>query len=195
MKLKNDKTLKIALTAVFACIVFVLSYFGSFVRIGTVSIALTMIPIVLGGIYIGPWAGAFLGTIFGLTVYFTDATAAPLIAENWFYTFLGCVVRAALAGWIPALLYKLIARKNEMLGTIVASVVGPIVNTVVFLFCMIVLFGDFWSPKAAADGKSLLMWWITAIGVFNFLVEFLTTVVITPILAQPLLALKKLMEQ
>ena len=105
------------------------------------------------------------------------------------------MVRAALAGWIPALLYKLIARKNEMLGTIVASVVGPIVNTVVFLFCMIVLFGDFWSPTAAADGKSLLMWWITAIGVFNFLVEFLTTVVITPILAQPLLALKKRMEQ
>lgn len=65
MKLKNDKTLKIALTAVFACIVFVLSSFGSFVRIGTVSIALTMIPIVLGGIYIGPWAGAFLGTILG----------------------------------------------------------------------------------------------------------------------------------
>ena len=78
MKLKNDKTLKIALTAVFACIVFVLSSFGSFVRIGTVSIALTMIPIVLGGIYIGPWAGAFLGTIFGLTVYFTDETAALL---------------------------------------------------------------------------------------------------------------------
>ncbi len=32
--------------------------------------------------------GAFLGTIFGLTVYFTDATAALLITENWFYTFL-----------------------------------------------------------------------------------------------------------
>lgn len=122
MKLKKDKTLKIALTAVFACIVFVLSYFGSFVRIGTVSIALTMIPIVLGGIYIGPWAGAFLGTIFGLTVYFTDATAALLITENWFYTFLGCVVRAALAGWIPALVYKFIAKKSEIIGAIVASV-------------------------------------------------------------------------
>ncbi len=98
MKLKNDKTLNIALTAVFACIVFVLSYLGSFVHIGAISFALTLIPIVLGGIYIGPWAGAFLGAVFGLTVLFTDVTALALLSINWFYAFLGCVVRGVIAG-------------------------------------------------------------------------------------------------
>ena len=195
MKLKNDKTLKIALTAVFACIVFVLSYFGSFVRIGTVSIALTMIPIVLGGIYIGPWAGAFLGTIFGLTVYFTDATAALLITENWFYTFLGCVVRAALAGWIPALVYKFIAKKSEIIGAIVASVLSPIINTGIFSLCVFTIFHDFFLAAATEKGQTLGYFVLAVIIGINFVFEFLTTVVITPLLAKPLLALKKRMEQ
>ena len=195
MKLKNDKTLKIALTAVFACIVFVLSYFGSFVRIGTVSIALTMIPIVLGGIYIGPWAGAFLGTIFGLTVYFTDATAALLITENWFYTFLGCVVRAALAGWIPALVYKFIAKKSEIIGAIVASVLAPIINTGIFSLCVFTIFHDFFLAAATEKGQTLGYFVLAVIIGINFVFEYLTTVVITPLLAKPLLALKKRMEQ
>lgn len=113
MKLKNDKTLNIALTAVFACIVFVLSYLGSFVHIGAISFALTLIPIVLGGIYIGPWAGAFLGAVFGLTVLFTDVTALALLSINWFYAFLGCVVRGVIAGWLPAFVLKLPQKKRN----------------------------------------------------------------------------------
>lgn len=81
MKLKNDKTLNIALTAVFACIVFVLSYLGSFVHIGAISFA-DADSDRPRGIYIGPWAGAFLGAVFGLTVLFTDVTALALLLHK-----------------------------------------------------------------------------------------------------------------
>ena len=196
MKLKNDKTLNIALTAVFACIVFVLSYLGSFVHIGAISFALTLIPIVLGGIYIGPWAGAFLGAVFGLTVLCTDVTALALLSINWFYAFLGCVVRGVIAGWLPAFVFKIAAKKSETVGAVVASVLAPIINTGIFSLCVFTIFEPYFTDLGQTLGYLDLGHFVLVglIGL-NFVFEFLTTVVITPVLAKPLLALKKRMER
>lgn len=62
--------------AVLAALVVVLQLLSSVIKIGTVSITLTLIPIVVGAAFYGPGAGAILGTVFGLVVYINSATGA-----------------------------------------------------------------------------------------------------------------------
>jgi ferrous iron transport protein B len=56
--------------ALFTAIVVVLQYLGSFIRFGTFSISLVLIPIVVGAALYGPAAGAWLGFVFGVTLVF-----------------------------------------------------------------------------------------------------------------------------
>ena len=64
--------------AVLAALVVVLQLLSSVIKIGTVSITLTLIPIVVGAAFYGPGAGAILGTVFGLVVYINSATGADM---------------------------------------------------------------------------------------------------------------------
>ena len=197
MRSKYSKNLNIALTALFAAIVFVLSLVGGMIKIGAFSITIVLIPIIIGGIYIGPAAGALLGFIFGLTVFLTDADAAYLMTVNRFYTFVGCVVRATLAGWIPALLYRLIYKKSKkpFAASIVASVTGPIVNTGLFALCLVTMFGGQYEADASAAGQSVVLYVLLGMLTVNFLIEFISTVVLCPAISVPLLKLKERMEK
>ena len=58
----------IAFLAVLLALVIVLQVFASAVPIGATRISLTLIPIVLGAVLLGPLAGAFLGAAFGVVV-------------------------------------------------------------------------------------------------------------------------------
>lgn len=197
MRSKYSMNLNIALTALFAAIVFVLSLVGGMIKIGAFSITIVLIPIIIGGIYIGPAAGALLGFIFGLTVFLTDADAAYLMTVNRFYTFVGCVVRATLAGWIPALFYRLIYKKakNPFAASIVASVTGPIVNTGLFALCLVTMFGGLYEADASAAGQSVVLYVLLGMLTVNFLIEFISTVVLCPAISVPLLKLKERMEK
>ena len=75
----NKKTIDIHTivgVAIFMAIIAVLQYLGTFIRFGPFSISLVLIPIVVGAALYGPFWGAWLGFIFGLTVLlFGDAHA------------------------------------------------------------------------------------------------------------------------
>ena len=68
--------------AVLAALVVVLQLLSSVIKIGTVSITLTLIPIVVGAAFYGPGAGAILGTVFGLVVYINSAAGAPALSTG-----------------------------------------------------------------------------------------------------------------
>ena len=48
--------------AILLALVIVLQIFGSYIRIGTVNLSLVLIPVVLGGMLLGPLAGTVFGT-------------------------------------------------------------------------------------------------------------------------------------
>ncbi len=62
----NEKTKKIVGIGIFTAIVVVLQLLGSFIRFGTFSISLVLIPIVVGAALYGIGAGAWLGLAFGI---------------------------------------------------------------------------------------------------------------------------------
>ena len=107
--------------AVLAALVVVLQLLSSVIKIGTVSITLTLIPIVVGAAFYGPGAGAILGTVFGLVVYINSATGADyggnmVFLANPFLCAVVCIGKGTLSGWCAGLVYRLVARKDAALG-------------------------------------------------------------------------------
>ena len=104
--------------AVLAALVVVLQLLSSVIKIGTVSITLTLIPIVVGAAFYGPGAGAILGTVFGLVVYINSATGADtggnlVFLANPFLCAVVCIGKGTLSGWCAGLVYRLVSWKNS----------------------------------------------------------------------------------
>ena len=65
---KSNKVHRITLTAILAAIIILMAFTPiGYLRIGVVSITFLTIPVVVGGIVLGPLYGGFLGAVFGLT--------------------------------------------------------------------------------------------------------------------------------
>ena len=116
--------------AVLAALVVVLQLLSSVIKIGTVSITLTLIPIVVGAAFYGPGAGAILGTVFGLVVYINSATGADMggnlvFLANPFLCAVVCIGKGTLSGWCAGLVYRLVARKDAALGRNAVGAVLP----------------------------------------------------------------------
>ena len=69
MKNRGISTEKLVGMAILLAMVVVLQLYGSGIKIGTVSLSLTLIPIVLGGAVFGPFCGALLGFVFGAVTF------------------------------------------------------------------------------------------------------------------------------
>lgn len=186
----TQKTLALARTALFAAIVAVLQILSPLISSALpVTISLVMIPIVLGGIYFGPKTGAVLGLIFGLVVtVFTvtgmDKSAFLLFEARPILTIFLCLLKGTLAGWIAALIYKALCGKNRLWAIIVASAAAPVVNTGIFCAFMYLAYNDI--LVSWADGTNMIVFVLTGLIGINFVIEFLSTVILCPAIASRL---------
>ncbi len=179
---------------ILTAIVVVLQIFTTFVHFGPFSITLALIPIVIGAAVYGPKAGAFLGGVFSVVVilmcvFGADVGGAMVWNANPFLCVLVCMVKGVAAGFVSGLLFRLIAKKNLIVGTAVAAVVSPIVNTGIFYIGMLLFFRNVLSVWSG--GSDVLFFALSALVSANFLVELGVNIVVTPIIIAILKAIKK----
>lgn len=142
--MRNNQTYKIVLTAILSALVVVFAFIP--IKIGIVEITLTIIPIAIGSIVLGPTCGLILGAVFGLTSFAQCFGYSPfgveLLSISWWKTFIMCVPTRILAGVLPALIHQGIAKiKNgELAADIVACILVPLFNTIFFTFTLVLLF-------------------------------------------------------
>ncbi len=204
-KNKMSKLVKFTQLAVLAAIVVVMSFTPlGYLKIGPLSIALVIIPVVTGAIVLGPGAGAFMGLVFGVTSFAQcfgmDAFGTTLMSINPFFTFLMCIPTRVLAGFLCGLIFKgmsgaLSGKKSEALSYPVSAVCGPVFNTLFFMSCLVLLFGktDFIQNMMADTGaENLLMFFVLMIGV-NGIVEILSCLVVASALSKALSVANKKM--
>ena len=130
---RSEKVRQLTLAAMLTAIVVVLQLLGSFIRFGTFSISLVLIPIVIGASLLGWQLGAWLGFVFSVVVLLSG-DAAPFLAVNTFGTILTVLLKGTLAGLVSGLVYRTIADKGHpLIAVYAAAVVCPIVNTGVLL--------------------------------------------------------------
>ena len=172
--------------AVLAALVVVLQLLSSVIKIGTVSITLTLIPIVVGAAFYGPGAGAILGTVFGLVVYINSATGADyggnmVFLANPFLCAVVCIGKGTLSGWCAGLVYRL--------AVLLAAITAPVVNTGVFLLGMVLFFQE--TLRAWAAGSALLTYVLFTLTGVNFLVELGLNLVLSPAVSTLIRAIRK----
>ena len=152
-----------------------------------VSITLTLIPVVVGGILLGKRAGAILGFTFGLIVMINCVTALDpggniLWNANPAFTAIICFAKGIAAGFFPAWFYEIIVgatgEKRRFLATVVAALSAPIINTGLFVCGMLLLFKDI--LYAWAGGTNMMVYILVGLAGINFTVEFLINTILSP---------------
>ncbi len=180
----NTKRIRnLVLMAILAALIVGLQFIGG-ISIGPFSITLTLIPIVVGAILLGPVFGAVLGLVFGLIVSIFSITgrdpggqmvfaASPVIA--WAL----CLLKGAAAGFLPAVVYR--AVKQKTLAAYLASMTAPVANTGIFIVGMLLFFRPL--LETWAGGQNALVYAITGLAGINFLIEFAVAVLFAPAVA------------
>lgn len=164
-KQKNVRT--IVGLGLLTAIVIVLQALAISVRFGVFNITFCLVPIIVGAALYGWKAGAWLGFVFGVVVLLTDA--GPFLAVNVPGTIATCILKGALAGAAAGIVYRAVAKKNEIVAVILAGIVSPVVNTGIFLIGTFIFFLD--TVKEWAGGTDVGTYIVTAFIGLNFPVE------------------------
>lgn len=190
MKKVNTKTL--AGLGLMTAIVIVLQLVGGAIRFGTFSISLVLLPIVVGAALYGAGAGAWLGFVFGAAVLFSG-DAAAFLAVNAPGAVILCLAKGTLAGLFAGLVYKLAEKKSKILGTALAAVTAPVVNTGIFLLGCWAFFLDTVKGWAAAAGvENVGMYMLVGFVGINFVIELAVNVLLCPVVVRVVDAGKKM---
>jgi uncharacterized membrane protein len=185
----STKTRRLVATAILAALVVVLQLASSFIKIGSLNLAFVLLPIVIGTVLYGVRTGAVLGFFFGLITFINcvfnlDPGGYILFSANPFYTAIICFTKAILAGVIPGLIYEPFRRKGtekaSAIGSVLASISAPIVNTATFCILTLVWFRDILLEWSA--GYELYYYILFVLTGINFLVEFAINVVCSPVI-------------
>jgi len=181
--MNKEKTRTIAAVGIFTAIVIVLQLLGSFIRFGTFSISLVLIPIVVGAALYGPYAGAWLGFVFSIVVL-AAGDAAPFLAVSVFGTVLTVILKGTLAGFFSGLVYKAFSG-NKTLAAVLAAICCPVANTGIFLLGCFAFFMETISSWAVALGfESTVSYILLGLIGGNFLFEVLTNIILSPVIVR-----------
>ncbi|MBR2970994.1 MAG: ECF transporter S component [Clostridia bacterium] len=190
MKEKKFFTTKnVTYLSVLLALVIIFQLLASFMKIGTTSFCLVLVPIVLGGIILGARGGAFLGGAFGIIVIVSaliglDPFTLYMLGDQPFLAVMLCLVKGIAAGVVPALLYKAIAKKSERIAVFVAAAAAPIVNTGIFILGALMMSGVIMDAFTAFDvdvsGMSPFYVVIVLCVGINFFVELMLNLVLAP---------------
>jgi len=157
-----------------------------YLRTGAVSISFLMIPVAIGALAKGPWAGALLGTVFGITSFVQcfgmDLFGTYLASKNVVFTFIMCVICRALAGFLAGLVFKGISKltKNSFVRSSLTGLSAAIFNTVLFVGALILLFGKATVSEATGIDPSLgiIALFATIVGI-NAVLEAIAAFILT----------------
>jgi uncharacterized membrane protein len=122
-----------------------------------IQITLIVIPVAVGGIILGPKAGAFLGLVFGLTSFsqsFSNVLGQQMLNANPIGTFYLLVGNRVLVGLIPALIYRGFRKinLNKSLSITICAFLTPITNTVLYILANWLIFKDTWLSNDSLTG-------------------------------------------
>lgn len=173
--MKNTSVRKITGVALLLAIEIIFQTLGNLIVLGPININLSLIPIAIASIVYGPLAGGFLGLANGIHVILTDGFFMPIVPGG---TVLVCLLKCTLAGLAAGLLYKLISRRNRVVGSIVASLAIPVINTGIFIAGCFTVLGP--AINANNAGRQIVEYVFLGLVGWNFIFEFSVTTALSP---------------
>ena len=185
----SEKTRMLTFMGILTAIVVVMQAMATSIRLGTFSVALVIVPIVVGAALYGWKAGAWLGFVFSFVVMFTDTGA--FMAVNPVGTVITVMLKGTLAGVAAALVYRLLEKKNVWLATVAAALAAQLVNKALFLLGCVVFFLPTIKEWAAGAGfDNVVMYLFFGLTGLNFLVETPVNILLSTVIVRVLDAVR-----
>ena len=153
--------------------------------------SLVLIPIVIGAAKCGPYMGGWLGFVFGVVVLLSGDANTFLVIDP-VGTILTVLAKGFLCGFASGLVYRLIEKKQQTAAVYTAAAVCPIVNTGVFFLGCVLFFMDTVAEWAMAFGfgENVALYMFLGLAGKNFLIEFVSNVLLSRIIIR-VLGMKK----
>ena len=164
-------TQNIAFLSLLSALTIILQLFGNFINFGFASINLSLIPIAIGALTLGPIGGFILGLLNGLVVLFSASTIAVFFPLSVFGTVVVCLLKTSVAGLVAGFIFlPFKSKKHEYLGAFLASICVPVINTLLFSIGFMIFFQEMAKNNGASNSFTFLI--VSIIGI-NFIFEFL----------------------
>lgn len=164
-----------------------------YLNIGPLAITFNMIPVAVAAVALGPMGGAVTGAVFGMTSFLqcigiggTSAMGVILFEISPFFAFVQRFLPRLVAGWLVGWIYKGVRRTGKQkIAAYVAGFCAAFLNTALFMTALVALFGDTPYLQELMDGRNVLMFICTFVGV-NAAAEMLVSTLIVGVLGSAL---------
>lgn len=156
------------------------------IPVGPLVITLNVIPVAIAAIALGPMGGAIIGGVFGLMSFLqcfgigvTSAMGSVLADINPFLAFIQRFVPRVLDGFLAGVIFKIAARiSNVQISCFITGFCTALMNTIFFMFALVALFGNTTYMKEKIDGKNIIWFIITFVGI-NAVFEMIAATLVT----------------
>lgn len=195
MSKQTNKSVRVAVLAMFTALVIVLQFMSYFIKIGTFNLSLVLIPIVLAAVLFGQNYAAALGAVFGVTVVAASVTGLDaggniLFNSSPVLTSAVCILKGAAAGYSAGLVSRLLKSKSSLASITAAAATVPVVNTGIFTACMLLFFKG--TLTSWANGTDLVYYTVFGLVGLNFIIELIINLVAAPAILTAAEAIKKI---
>ena len=180
----NKKLKRMTGIALLMAMVVVMQFISGMIPpVGGFSFSLVLIPIVLGAAMFGPGAGALLGAVFSIVVIINCITGADpggqmVFQANPALCILVVMAKGVFAGLASGLVYKALKGWKPYLAILLAAAICPVMNTGIFVVCMMTFFKDVLSVWAG--GGEIIAYVLSGLVVANFIPELIINLVFSP---------------
>lgn len=182
----NTKTLFMVKLALMIALIFVMAFSPlGYLRTPGLTITFLTVPVAVGAILMGPFAGAVCGLAFGLTSLINGLSGSSpfssmLISINPLAFAFTCLVPRILEGWLCGVIFAVLRPHFKNSSYIIASLSCPLLNTVLFMGSLILFFyhTDYVQGMAASLGAgNPLMFVILFVGIQGVIEAIVCTIV------------------
>lgn len=190
---KNFKPKELTLMGLLTAVLLVMSFTPlGYLTIGPLAITFNMIPVAIGAIALGTKGGVILGAVFGITSFLqcigiggSSPMGVILFGINPILAFLQRFLPRFLMGLLTAYIYKFAKKFAGSAASFVAGFFAAFLNTVLFMSLLVLLFGNTEYMTELMNGKNVIVFICTFVGV-NAVFEMLASTVLTGIIVKAL---------
>ncbi|GHV50083.1 membrane protein [Synergistales bacterium] len=168
--MKSERTRTIAVFALFAAIIFIMTFTPlGFIPLGFMNATIVHVPVIIGSLLLGPKMGALLGFMFGLGSFiravisptvmsfcFTPLMPVPGTDSGSLWALAVCFIPRILTGVVPYYVNRMLAGNGSghvrrYIASFSAGIAGSLTNTLLVMNLIYMIFGP---QYAEAIGKA-----------------------------------------
>lgn len=193
MKNTSLKVVRLATMALLTAAIFVLQFVT--VPLGAITVSLSMVPVAIAAITMGPVYGMLAGAIWGLASIIkalmgSSGLTSTLFTISPILTVVLCFVPRMLDGFLLNFIYRFVKKfTNVLVAGTVTGFFSALLNTIFFMSTIVLLFGNTEYVQNMMGGKNVIVF-ICSIIAGNAIFEMLVASVVTGPVAQALKSAK-----